>query len=180
MLFRSPSGRASLIALLRSAIGVAGAAGRFPALGVVRFFLLMCVPLEENQGAPEGGEVRRGGANDANIGNDMVPTVIVSGPTQQLASNTQYICQFTSQSNLALPSDSQSIIGDTIEVVGTHVAGWLISQAASQQIFMANSQSSIGVSGSLASNRARDTVKIMKIGSNTWQVISGVGNLTLT
>lgn len=125
-----------------------------------------------------GGTVRRSG-NDTNIGNSLLPTVVISETSQQLASNTQYICTNAALTTLPLPADNASIIGDIIEIAATTPASWIITQAVAQQIFFASNETTVGAAGSLASAGVRYAVKIMKVGANQWQVLNATGNLTV-
>jgi hypothetical protein len=124
------------------------------------------------------GNVRRSG-NDTNIGNDLMSTVVVTGTTQQLAPNVQYIIANTALSTLQLPANGSSQVGDRIQVISTTVNGWHIAQAATQQILFGSRNTSSGVSGYLASSTQGDCLEMIKTGNGLWRVINAVGNLTL-
>lgn len=100
---------------------------------------------------------------------------------QTLVKNNGYICISPGGAlSLALPSTASSTIGDLLEVTLDGATSWTITQAAGQQIRFSGSQTTVGVGGSLASTAAGDTIKMVYQASGKWNVISAIGNLTVT
>lgn len=96
--------------------------------------------------------------------------------------NNGYICNKAGTLALLLPATA--IIGDIIRVTGINTAlGWQITQNANQQIFFGTGSTTVGVGGSLASTATRDTVEMVCVvagASTVWNVISSIGNITVT
>lgn len=87
----------------------------------------------------------------------------------------------STQTVFTLPTSAS--IGDAIEVQGKGSGGWIINQAASQQIFFGNTSTTAGVSGSLASTQQYDAVMLRALTSGAtsiWSVVRSQGNLTVT
>lgn len=81
--------------------------------------------------------------------------------------------------DVALPATSA--VGDTFELVLAGGTSWAVTQAAGQQIFFGNQSTTAGAGGSLASLAQGDTVTLVCRAANTeWQVVSAVGNITVT
>lgn len=99
---------------------------------------------------------------------------------QTAAVNNGYICNKGSALLLALPTTSAA--GNIIRVTGINTAlGWKITQAAGQQIFFGTSSSTSGVTGFLQSSNIRDSIEMVCVVANlTWNVISSVGNITIS
>lgn len=77
-----------------------------------------------------------------------------------------------------LPATSS--IGDSVEINGKGSGGWIIAQAAGQQIHVGNLQTTLGATGTLASSNQYDCIKLRCLTANTiWTVVTGVGNFTL-
>lgn len=98
---------------------------------------------------------------------------------QTAAVNNGYICNKAGTLALLLPA--ASVVGDELEVTGINTAlGWQITQAAGQQIFFGNTQTTAGGGGTLTSSATRDSIRMVCIVANlTWQVLSSVGNITV-
>jgi hypothetical protein len=99
--------------------------------------------------------------------------VVVSTATQTMAPNTIYIIDDASSLvTLALPATSA--VFDRISIVGQSADGWLVSQAAGQQIQVSPLQTTLGVSGSLASTNQYDSISLICIVANTiWTSFGG-------
>lgn len=101
--------------------------------------------------------------------------------SQTLVKNNGYICISAGGAlSLALPSTASSTIGDTIWVVLDGATSWTITQAASQQIRFSGSQTTAGATGTLASTAAGDTIQLVYQATGKWNVITSIGNLTVT
>lgn len=94
--------------------------------------------------------------------------------------NNGYICVAPGGVlQVALPAISS--VGDTFELVLRGATSWQITQAAGQQIFIANSSTTLGVGGSIASTAQGDAVRLVcSVVNLEWVAISGfIGNLTI-
>ena len=93
--------------------------------------------------------------------------------------NEGYICNKASTLVLSLPTTSS--VGDIIEVTGINTAlGWQIDYTTNQQVFFGASSATI-TTGTLTSSAIRDSIKLVCIIEDlTWNVISSVGNITIT
>ncbi len=96
------------------------------------------------------------------------------------AVNTGVIANKAGLLSMALPATAA--VGDMLAITGINTAlGWKITQATGQQIFFGTSNTTSGATGSLASVAIRDTVTVVCVVANTtWNVISSVGNITVT
>jgi len=96
--------------------------------------------------------------------------------------NNGYICNKGSALVLTLPASAA--IGDIIEVTGINTAlGWKIAQNANQQIFFGTSSTTVGATGFIQSTAIRDSLRMVCVvsgASTVWNVLSAVGNLTVS
>jgi len=94
--------------------------------------------------------------------------------------NEGYICNKAGVLALALPSTAA--VGSVIRVTGINTdLGWSITQGAGQQIHFGDSSTTSGAGGSLASTLKRDSVEIVcVVADDEWNVVSSVGNITVT
>lgn len=127
-----------------------------------------------------------GGVTTTGAGNTITISVSGSGLTwanisasQTLAVNHGYFCSGGGALSLALPA--VSAIGDVIEVLLCGSTSFTITQSAGQQITLANTSTTAGVGGSLASTQQGDAIRIICRTANLlWQVGPGsLGNLTM-
>lgn len=106
---------------------------------------------------------------------------VITADQSAVAANG-YICNKAGLLTLTLPASSA--IGDIIEVTGINTAlGWKIAQNANQQIFFGTTSTTLGATGSIASVNIRDSIRIVCVVSGAsaiWNVISSVGNMTVT
>lgn len=81
--------------------------------------------------------------------------------------------------DVSLPAVAAS--GSLFSIVATNVGtGWTVSQLASQSIIFANSQSTAGVGGSIASTNRGDALNLVCVLPNLlWVAISSIGNLNI-
>ena len=100
------------------------------------------------------------------------------GASQSLVKQHGYFCSSGGALSLALPLTSS--VGDTIHVVLDGSTSWTITQAAGQRIRFANSVTTTGAGGSIASNARGDSITMVCQTADTfWTVIASVGNLTV-
>ncbi len=97
---------------------------------------------------------------------------------QTAAVNHGYFCNKAGTLVLALPA--VSAVGDTIEVSNINAAtGTQFTQAAGQQIFISNTSTTIGATGTLTSSLVGDSLRIVcRVANLTWQTVSMVGSWT--
>lgn len=120
------------------------------------------------------------GANTITIANTaagLTWTVITANQTA--AVNNGYFCNKASTLALALPASSA--IGDVIEVANINTAtGTQITQALGQQIFIGNTNTTSGATGTLTSTALGDSLKLVcRAANTTWQCVSMIGNWTV-
>lgn len=103
----------------------------------------------------------------------------ITGTSQTMAVNNGYFPNNVALVTLLLPP--LSAVGDEIAVSGEGAGGFIITQAASQQIQIGNLASSLGVGGSVASTNQFDSLRLVCRTANTlWTTTGGVqGNLTI-
>lgn len=91
--------------------------------------------------------------------------VVVTSGSATMNTETIYITNFGTLCTLTLPPTSS--VGDLISVVGQGAGGWLIAQAAGQQIIISPRNTTLGATGSLASSAQYDSLNLICIVANT-------------
>lgn len=103
---------------------------------------------------------------------------VETGTTANIAVNNGYIGNNAAGVTFTLPATAA--VGDRIRVTGLQ-ASWTIAQNAGQTVYFGNQSSATGVGGSLASTHARDAVEMVcVVANNDFQILSSVGNITVT
>ena len=99
--------------------------------------------------------------------------------SQALVVNNGYFCTGGAGLSLSLPAVSS--VGDTIEIVLDGSTSWTITQPnAATRIRIGNTQTTLGVGGTLASTQQGDTIKLVCETVNArWSVTSMIGNITV-
>jgi hypothetical protein len=98
---------------------------------------------------------------------------------QSAAINNGYICNKGTLLTLTLPGTAA--VGSVIEVVGMNAGLWKVAQNASGVIHFGNQDTTTGVGGSISSVLTRDAVRLVcVVANNEWNVISSMGNITVT
>jgi hypothetical protein len=120
------------------------------------------------------------GANSITIAsNGANPWVDETGASVTMAANTGY----TSDDGASLVTftlPAVSAIGDWVEINGKGSGGYVIAQAAGQQINYGNKPTTLGATGTLASSNQWDCVRLRCVTANTiWVVVAAQGNLTV-
>lgn len=96
---------------------------------------------------------------------------------QTAAANNGY---FVTSGALTVALPAVSAVGDTFEVALAGGTSWTITQAAGQQIFYANSSTTLGATGTLGSTANGDVARLVcRVANTTWQVVSDMGNLNV-
>jgi len=113
-----------------------------------------------------------------NINISDIPWTEVNTETQIMEINNGYIANNSNLVTLTLPSSSS--VGDIIKIDGKGSGGWLIAQNAGQTVHFLNYDTTIGITGSLASTNRYSNVTYRCIEENNdWTVESVVGNLVV-
>jgi len=101
------------------------------------------------------------------------------GASQTLVVGNGYFCTSGGALSLALPA--VSAVGDTIQVFLDGSTSWTITQPnAGSQIRIGNTETTLGVGGSLASTVVGDTVELVCQTANArWAVVDVIGNITV-
>ncbi len=122
------------------------------------------------------------GANSLNLdvsGGGGIVWTEVTGTSQAMAINNGYIANNAGLVTLTLPTTAA--IGSIIRVTGKGAGGWRIAQNASQTIYFGLFNTTTGTLGRLDSTATRDTVELVCVtANNDWNVISSIGNITVT
>lgn len=102
---------------------------------------------------------------------------VTTSPGSALANNT-IVANGGSLITIPLPVAQND--GDNFQVIGAGAGGWQISQAAGQEIFFGNMNTTIGVTGSLASTNRYDNITLKYVAALTaWTVVASQGNITI-
>jgi hypothetical protein len=103
----------------------------------------------------------------------------VTGTSQTMTSNNGYTANNGSLVTFALPASSA--VGSLLEIAGLGAGGWLISQAAGQQIHVGVTASTLGATGSVASSNQYDTIRLRCIVVDTiWTCVGAPESAGLT
>lgn len=95
-----------------------------------------------------------------------------------MTTNTRYINTKAGLLSLSLPAVSAE--GDILNLQGNGAGGWILTQAANQQILVGNTNTTLGVAGTLASTNFGDAVSLVCVTPNlVWRTFSSFGNLTV-
>lgn len=103
----------------------------------------------------------------------------VPGTSQTMEPNTGYVPNNSGLVTLTLPVTAA--FGKTIKVVGKGAGGWKIAQNSGQTIYFGDKNTTTGTGGHIDSSNRRDSVELVCVTANTdWQVVSSVGNFSIT
>lgn len=95
----------------------------------------------------------------------------IAGTTQAAAVNSGYIIGNASQTTVTLPATAA--IGDTVAILGSGAAGWVLAANTGQTIRFGSSQTASA--GNLTSAAQYDNVQVRcMVANTTWQVVSSV------
>lgn len=106
----------------------------------------------------------------------VFPWTVVAANTG-MAVNNGYITNSAGSITVTLPA--VAAVGSIVEVTGIGTGQWVIGQNAGQAIFFGNNVSTtVGVTGSLASQATRDHVRLLCVIANTtWNLVQMTGNI---
>lgn len=106
-------------------------------------------------------------------------TTVISGTSQSAVVDNAYYSNNAGLVTITLPSTAA--VGSVIEVGGLGAGGWRIAQNVSQLIHLGSSVTTTGTGGRLDSTNQYDSVTLRCVVANTtWNVISVIGNITVT
>lgn len=104
------------------------------------------------------------GVNVLKVNNTISATgnttwVEVTGVSENMSSNIQYLTNNAGLVSLLLPSTSG--IGDIVSIVGKGAGGWRITQGAGQQVNVGGSATTLGAGGSVSSAGQFDSIQLV-------------------
>lgn len=103
----------------------------------------------------------------------------VTGTSQSAAVNNGYIANNAGLVTVTIPTTAA--VGDIVRVVGKGAGLFKIAQNASEIIHFGNATTTTGTGGSLTATHRYDAIDLICIVANTeWNVISSIGNFTIT
>lgn len=103
----------------------------------------------------------------------------ITGTSQAMTQNNGYTTNNGALVTLSLPVTSA--VGALIEIAGLGAGGWLISQAAGQQIHVGATASTLGAAGSVASSNQYDSIRLRCLVADTiWSVVGAPQSAGLT
>lgn len=96
-----------------------------------------------------------------------------------MTADNGYVC-ISPGGAIVLPLPAVSAQGQEIEVYLDGATSWQITQAANQQILYGNTNTTLGVGGSITSTSQGDSIRMLCTVTNLrWIVLAGVGNPTI-
>lgn len=102
-----------------------------------------------------------------------------TGTSANMVVNNGYITNNAGLVTVTLPSTAA--VGDVVRVTGKGAGGWRIAQNASQTIYFGTMATTTGVGGRLDSTQQRDSIELLCVtANNDWNVLSSIGNITVT
>lgn len=103
---------------------------------------------------------------------NVISWVEVTGTSQAMSADAGYIANNASQVSLSLPATSA--VGKMLYIVGYGAGGWIITQGAGQQIIVGSGSTTLGATGTLASQAARDSIVLVCVVADTiWACVGG-------
>lgn len=109
----------------------------------------------------------------------VTTTTSVTGTSQTAVANTNYITNNASLVTIMLPTNSASVVGDCLEIIGLGAGGWRLSQPeASTLIHWDAAVTTTGTSGYVTSAARYNTVRLRKVAANEWVVTAATGTPT--
>ena len=102
----------------------------------------------------------------------------IEGGAVQSTPGRGYVATGEGLSEITLPPTSSK--GDVIEIVADGTGGWKLKQNAGQTISFLGQNTTIGVSGYLASTSIGDSVELRCVEANVrWRVMDSNGNIEI-
>lgn len=112
------------------------------------------------------------------IAGASLPWIEVTSTSQTMSAWGKYVANNAVMVSLALPTSAD--FGTELEIKGMGDGGWIVTQAAGQQINFGVASSTVGVTGSLSSGQIRDAVRLVCVVADTvWDVVSSQGNINV-
>lgn len=114
-----------------------------------------------------------------NIAQSVFNWNTITATSQQMSSQNGYFPNNAGLVTLTLPASS--VVGDEIAISGQGAGGWLIAQAAGQQIQIGSSASTLGAGGSVASANRYDSIRLVcMVASTIWTTTGAPQSAGLT
>lgn len=108
---------------------------------------------------------------------DSMTWLTITADVQGLP-NYGYFTSGTGTRSITLPASADINVGDLISIA-YDATGWIVLQNALQTIVFGTSTTTAGPSGYIASTAAGDVVNMIYRGSNVYEILSAVGNITI-
>jgi hypothetical protein len=103
----------------------------------------------------------------------------IAASPQAMTANNGYTANTGGLLTLSLPTTSA--VGALLEIAGLGAGGWIITQAAAQQIHVGNVASTLGAGGSVASTNQYDTIRLRCLVADTiWSCVGAPLSAGLT
>jgi hypothetical protein len=103
---------------------------------------------------------------------------MVTTTSQALDASNAYVSNNVALVTFTLPATAA--FGDVFLITGYGSGGWAVAQNALQSIQVGSLTSTVGITGSLASTLASNTITIVCLVANTiFKVIQSMGNITV-
>jgi|GEM_PF-3431105 len=112
------------------------------------------------------------------IGGTGISWEVTGTPTKQMVINKGYIPTSSSQVVFTLPELAS--VGSVLRVSGFGEGGWKILQHNAVEVFIGDTSTTEGTSGSLESTHKRDSVELVCVVEDLkWNVVSSIGNIKI-
>lgn len=111
--------------------------------------------------------------------NSPATASIVTTATQNVAANGIYITNYSGGLlNYSIPAGITA--NSSFQIIGYSSSGWQLNQSqAAQQIFWGSTQTTMGTSGYLASQKSNDCVTLTCVATNVFIVTQAQGTITV-
>lgn len=112
------------------------------------------------------------------VSGGRTPWTNITGVSQAMVAWGKYIANNAAPVEFTLPTTAA--LGTELEVLGSGSGGWVILQGANQQINYGTESSTLGATGSLASDEVRSALRLVCVVADLiWDVVSSQGNINV-
>lgn len=102
----------------------------------------------------------------------------VTTTTKQMAVNKGYVANNANQVVFTLPE--LATVGSMVKLTGCGDGGWKVLQHNAVEIFLGDTSTTEGTSGSLESTHKRDSIELVCVVADLkWNVVSSIGNIKI-
>ena len=144
---------------------------------------ISALDLQSNRILNLGAPVEASDATTLHFVNSLTLGLTILDPTatsQALAPQQAYIAM-NNVTPVTFTMPTTMLPGQAFRLQGFGDAGWIIDQQAGQQFFFGNSQTTVGIDGSLGSTNGRDCIDVVCVVENiSFLIFSAIGNLAIT